>query len=535
LAFSAACPDNAGVPNPPPRSAPDQDATGWPPGIPYIVGNEGCERFSFYGMRSILTLYLARELYVHHPHFAANPAAFAKAHFHLFVAAVYALPMIGAVVADRLLGKYRTILWLSLVYACGNLVLALGAHSTWGVWTGLGLIAVGSGGIKPCVSAHVGDQFGRGNWFRLRTIYQVFYFIINFGSFFAYLSIPLIWKYAGIRVAFGIPGVLMLASVVVFWMGRNKFVHVPPSPGGKLGLLDAASSIAFFMAIGHLFFTIGQPWPLVVGLSAACVATGAVLFAWRQSIARDDGFLAVMLTALATWLRRPGGGFWTAARARFGAETVEGPIAVLRIASVFFLVSAFWALFDQKASSWVLQAERLNLTVWGMTLLPSQIQAANPVLVMVLIPYAQRLLYPNAQRLGFPLTPLRRMTVGLVLASLATAVIALIQGAIDRNGPGVVTVRWQFPAYFLLTMGEVMVSITGLEFAYTQAPRRMKSTIMGLWLLTVTVGNLFVSAISLVKLPAAQSFWLFAGVGATSAVLFGVRAWFYTPRDYVQE
>jgi POT family proton-dependent oligopeptide transporter len=208
---------------------------------------------------------------------------------------------------------------------------------------------------------------------------------------------------------------------------------------------------------------------------------------------------------------------------------------VLRIASVFFLVSAFWAVFDQKASSWVLQAETLNLKVWGVTLLPSQIQSANPVLVMILIPYAQRLLYPNAERLGFPLTPLRRMTVGLVLASLATAVIALIQGAIDRNGPGVVSVRWQFPAYFLLTMGEVMVSITGLEFAYTQAPRRMKSTIMGLWLLTVTVGNVFVSAISLARLPAARSFWLFAIVGAAAAVVFGVRAYFYKPRDYVQE
>jgi POT family proton-dependent oligopeptide transporter len=520
---------------PVPRSAPDHEATGWPPGIPYIVGNEGCERFGYYGMRSILTLYLARELYVHHPQFAAAPAAFAKAHFHLFVAAVYALPMIGAVISDRLLGKYRTILWLSAVYACGNLVLALGAQSTWGVWTGLGLIAVGSGGIKPCVSAHVGDQFGRGNWFRLQTIYQAFYFIINFGSFFAYLLIPWIWKHAGVRVAFGIPGVLMLASAVVFWMGRNVFIHVPPRPGGKLGLLDAASSTAFFMAFGHLFFTIGRPWPLVLALSFGCVALGALLFAWRQSLARDDGFLAITLTALAAWLRRPGRNFWAAARARFGADAVDGPIAVLRIASVFFLVSVFWALFDQKASSWVLQAESLDLKLWGLTLLPSQIQSANPVLVMLLIPYTRRLLYPTAARLGFPLTPLRRMTVGLVLASLATAVIALVQRAVDSHGAGTVSVRWQLPAYVLLTMGEVMVSITGLEFAYTQAPRRMKSTIMGLWLLTVTLGNVLVSAISLTRLPAATSFWLFAAVGAGGAVLFGVRAYFYTPRDYVQE
>ena len=90
-------------------------------------------------------------------------------------------------------------------------------------------------------------------------------------------------------------------------------------------------------------------------------------------------------------------------------------------------------------------------------------------------PHSVGLLRANAERLGFPLTPLRRMTIGIVLGSLATVVIALIQGAIDRNGPGVITVRWQFPAYFLLTMGEVLVSITGLEFAYSQAPRRMKS------------------------------------------------------------
>ena len=122
---------------------------------------------------------------------------------------------------------------------------------------------------------------------------------------------------------------------------------------------------------------------------------GALLFAWRQSIVRDDGFLAIMLTALWSWLRQPGGKFWAAARARFGADAVEGPIAVLRIASVFFMVSVFWALFDQKASSWVLQAETMNLTLWGFKLLPSQIQSANPVLVMILIPYTQRLMYPD--------------------------------------------------------------------------------------------------------------------------------------------
>ena len=173
------------------------------------------------------------------------------------------------------------------------------------------------------------------------------------------------------------------------------FIHVPPKPGGKLGLLDAASSIALFMAAGHLFFTSGSRgrWWWAVGRLhrcwARCCSRGgsrsrATTASWRS-----------LLTALAAWLRRPGGGFWAAARARFGADAAEGPIAVLRIASVFLLVSVFWALFDQQASSWVLQAESMNLTLWGIRLLPSQIPSANPVLVMILIPYTQQAAVPD--------------------------------------------------------------------------------------------------------------------------------------------
>src|SRR5262245_25249357 len=128
-----------------PRTSPDHETTGWPPGVPYIIGNEGCERFSFYGMRSILTLYLARALYAHHPTLGSDPDVFAQSHYHLFVAAVYALPMVGAIIADRLLGKFHVILYLSLVYCAGHACLAMFDKNVWGFWTGLALIAIGSG------------------------------------------------------------------------------------------------------------------------------------------------------------------------------------------------------------------------------------------------------------------------------------------------------------------------------------------------------------------------------------------------------
>src|SRR5439155_26053613 len=215
---------------------------------------------------------------------------------HLFFAGVYALPMIGALIADRLLGKYRTILYLSLVYCIGQAVLALGANSLPGVYAGLILIAIGSGGIKPCVSANVGDQFGKANASRLRAVYQIFYFSINFGSFFATILTPFTLDAYGATVAFGIPGVLMLISTVIFWMGRWQFVHVPPKPGGRVGLLDVLSSVSLFMGVGHFFFTSGllkglETWQAIVvaiAVSAAFLALGLYLFAWRLRLQPDD-------------------------------------------------------------------------------------------------------------------------------------------------------------------------------------------------------------------------------------------------------
>jgi proton-dependent oligopeptide transporter, POT family len=544
----------------PPRTSPDHETTGWPPGVPYIIGNEGCERFSFYGMRSILTLYLARELYVRHPTFGSDADTFAQSHYHLFNAAVYAFPMIGAVIADRLLGKFHVILYLSLVYCMGHACLAMFEGNVWGFWTGLALIALGSGGIKPCVSANVGDQFGKNNWFRVRTIFQAFYFIINFGSLFSSLLIPWLWDRFGASVAFGVPGVLMAIATLVFWLGRDRFVHVPPKPGGKLGLMDTISSILLLGTFLHLFFTGGASWPVRIALSIVFLSAGLAVFAARQRTAPDDGFLAVLLYSLGLRVGGPPPApppertseivppqvaerrsklresrLFGPAVQRFGIEAAEGPVAVLNIISVFILVSIFWALFDQHGSSWILQAERMDRGLFGLSVKPSQVAALNPLLVMMLIPVANGLIYPAVEKLGFQATPLRRMTAGMVIASSSFVAVALIQHVMDTSPPDSVHVGWQLIPYLLLTLAEVMVSITGLEFAYTQAPRRMKSTIMGFWLLTVSLGNVLVSVVSLIKLPPAPFFWVFAALMLGAGLLFGLRAYFYRQQDYVQQ
>src|SRR4051812_28024574 len=154
----------------------------------------------------------------------------AKEVFHTFVLGVYFFPLLGGWLADRFLGKYRTILYLSLVYCAGHACLALFERNQAGFFTGLFLIALGSGGIKPCVSAFVGDQFDQANKSLAKVVFDAFYWIINFGSFFATLLMPVFLREYGASVAFGIPGLLMFLATVIFWLGRRQYVHVPPAP-----------------------------------------------------------------------------------------------------------------------------------------------------------------------------------------------------------------------------------------------------------------------------------------------------------------
>jgi POT family proton-dependent oligopeptide transporter len=221
----------------------------------------------------------------------------------------------------------------------------------------------------------------------------------------------------------------------------------------------------------------------------------------------------------------------------YGPETARGPHAVVKIMGIFIMVSLFWALFDQSGSSWIRQAKLMRtVSVLGFEILPSQLQALNPVLVMLLIPFLDYVGYPYAEKMGFRMTALRRMTIGMLFAFLSFVGVALIQRSIDAVGPGKVNILWQAVPYVIITISEVLVSVTGLEFAYSQAPKRMKSTIMGFWLLTVAIGNGLVSILAeFGKLPLVQFFWLFAGLMLAAALIFGLRAHYYVERDIVQE
>ena len=201
--------------------------TSMPKGIPYIIGNELAERFSFYGMKTILIVFMTKYLMDSNGNLDTMSDSEATFWYHLFTTAVYFTPIIGAIISDAFLGKYKTILLLSTVYCLGHFTLAID-ETRLGLLLGLSLISIGAGGIKPCVSAHEGDQFGKTNSHLLGKVFSWFYLSINMGAAISSLLTPILLDKYGPHLAFGIPGILMLIATILFWMGRNVFIHIPP-------------------------------------------------------------------------------------------------------------------------------------------------------------------------------------------------------------------------------------------------------------------------------------------------------------------
>ena len=428
-----------------------------PAGIPYILANEAAERFSFYGMTSILVIFMTTYLMARDGTLRVMNNEEAKAWFHLFNSGVYFLPFIGALISDIWLAKYRTVINFSLLYCLGYFALTAD-HTHLGLGLGLVLAAIGSGIIKPCVSANVGDQFGQTNKHLIEKFYGWFYFSINLGAAISMFLCPWLLDRYGPKAGFGVPAILMVLATAAYRLGRGKFVHIPA--GG---------------------------------------------YAFVKETFSGDGLAAI------------------------------GKLSI-----IYLFIIPFWALFYQTQSAWVLQAQKMNLRWLGFKWLPSQPQSINPFLILVMIPLFSYVIYPAIEKL-FPLTALRKIAIGLFVTAFSFVVSAWIEIRIAAGFKP--TVGWQAIAYVILTAAEIMVSITCLEFSYTQAPKKMKSFIQAVFLLTISLGNAFTAVVNKViqnpdgtsKLPGASYYWFFTIAMLVTAVLFVPVASRSRVKSYIQD
>lgn len=659
----------------------EQKKLKYPRAIPFIISNEFCERFNYYGMRTVLVLYLTRKL-----DFDDDTATVL---YHTFTTLVYFMCVIGAIIADSWLGKFRTILYLSIVYTIGSGCIALGAIPTWDLdgramtIAGLLLIAFGSGGIKPCVAAFGGEQFKLPEQAKyLALFFSMFYFAVNSGSFVSTMVTPILREDVKcfddddcFPLAFGVPGVLMVVSIIIFIIGKPLYKVSAPS--------------------GNMFVKVSK-----------CIWTAIRTRSREKSINPREHWLDY-------------------SEKRWGRQLVDETRILLNVLRLYIPLPVFWALFDQQGSRWTFQATRMDGDLGFWTIKPDQMQVINPLLILVFIPLYEIAFYPLLSKIGIR-RPLQKLTLGGIFAGLAFVISTIVEiqlestyavipkegesqlrifngmncdyrvvtnipehedftlkrmsmfeekylsvsdkarysytlsssdpgadCAIELNGffeleeekqlsyfvrkqtnvvgmlryeddtdksskgypiyrvlgntatnrtvvfrdidsskpfdrhtngsfvydlvesypsdyeiyvegelaltytmrlggvyaflvsdvenspmivepiivtePNSINMLWLIPQYVVMTLGEVMYSITGLEFSFTQAPESMKSVLQGCWQLTVAVGNLIVVIVAEAKIFDAQKweFVLFAGLMFIDMGLFSILAWRY--------
>lgn len=377
---------------------------GYPLSIFFIVVNEFCERFSYYGMRAVLVLYFK--------YFLKWDDDFATTIYHTFVALCYLTPILGAIIADSWLGKFKTIIYLSIVYALGQIVLAVSAihditdtnrdgvpdnmalHVALSM-VGLILIALGTGGIKPCVAAFGGDQFTDEQEKQRSTFFSIFYLSINAGSLLSTIITPILRaQQCGIytqqqcySLAFGVPAALMVVALIVFIVGSGMYTKTAPQ--GNI-LVKVCKCVGF--AINNRFRHRGPEYPK------------------RQH-----------------WMD------W--AEEKYDKLLIAQVKMVLKVMFLYIPLPMFWALFDQQGSRWTLQATTMNGDFGILVVQPDQMQTVNPILILVLVPIMDSIVYPLISKCNLNFSPLKRMTVGMFFAALAFVAAALVQIQIDNSLP----------------------------------------------------------------------------------------------------
>ena len=495
-----------------------------------ILGTETAERFAYFGFRAVLVLYFTMALQY------TESQAIALFAFNSSLA--YFSPLLGAVLADGWLGRYRTILYFGTVYVVGLAVLAAAAgipllSLPWKrflTFAGLFLVCMGTGGIKPCVSAfgadqvylsnsnnrnscsssssstHPGERKEKGERTcigdddndepednhddddyddpehvrseQVRTFFNYFYFCINVGAVTSIALVPIVRAVSGFGLAFAFPCFFMTGAMLLFLSKRRDYIHQDVTVGGGH---DNRMLTTFRLAWGLLIERLySYRWvasncsrfqPIPVSRPRRLVPTSDRME--EEDRAGEDIDPTEDEAAEARW-----------------KELMDDAAQTLNILPVLAMFPVFWTLYDQQGSVWTLQATRMYLPM-GMQ--PEQMNIINPVQILLFVPLFQQVVYPYLEGRGFNISPLRRMSWGMVFAAVAFFISGLVESSIQRHEETgeKVNVFAQIPQITVLAVAEILLSVTGLEFSYACSPDRIKAAVTALFLSTTGIGDCF--------------------------------------------
>jgi POT family proton-dependent oligopeptide transporter len=370
----------------------------FPIGFWFVFWGELAERASYYGMRTLLVMFLLDSI-----HFDRGKSIQIVQNF---MSACYLLPFLGGYLADHWWGKYKTILIFSVPYIIGHFILGSSTESTM-LYVALVLLALGVGSVKPNISPLMGSIFEKaGKTELLSEAYSYFYAAINIGAFATSAALPPIRDHYGYKIALAVPAFAMIGSMAMFAFGKKFY------PTEKIKTEPKTSE--------------------------------------QRKEERD---------------------------------------ILIRISGVFALIVGFWLVYDQSASTWVVFArDHMDLRLWPLNVVvtPDQVQACNPLFIVVLTPLFIWFWNHMERKNGKAVPAVTKMIYGFITTFLCMAAMA-VAGWLSKGG--LVSVWWEIIATFVITIGELCISVVGLELAYTVATPRTKSTVTAAFLFTVSIGD----------------------------------------------
>ncbi|ALC45712.1 CG9444 [Drosophila busckii] len=460
----------------------------YPNAVFFVLATKFFEAFAANGMRTILVLYLRNDL-----NFTES---FATIVLHIFNFFGQFCPIIGAILADCYIGNVRAISGFSFLYAFGWLLLTMtsipyvGMPVTAFLLVSISFIAVGNGAVRACITSLGAMQFKLPEQaIYLAEYFSFYYFVYYFGVFLSKILPPLVrantqcfGKSECYPAVFGTLGSSFLIAWIIFLLG--KFFYKSEKLSGDNILLK----------------------------SFGCIKT-ALQQKWRR---RGSG------KSCKYWLHNAIG--------IYDEQFVDDVSKVLRISKLFIPLPFYFALLAQQDSSWTFQAAMMNTTILGVTIQPDQAKAAGPIFLFMLIPLWQYITAPLLRRLfDWELQPLHSVTIGGICSAASFICAGVLQDRLMQAPSQSINIAWQLPQFLLLMMGELLLSIPGLQFAFTQAPSIMKSVVTAAWFLNNAFGNLIVVIVTELNIFSSQKaeYFFYAVVMLVCIIVFALLAFDY--------